>query len=489
MRRTVYILILLGGILLATLSLSVSEAAQASSEYDYDLIIYGTSSSGIGALRLFTIIRGTEFGAAETKVAIISSSRNLETPLANGLNTEDIYLGDNYASGLYKYFRENITDYYRNKGINPKTNGRLSFESEVASSQLWWYINYGSSYWDGPGRRNVAYYSAHLLAADPLTHALTLSVEGEGETIVTGEYMIDASPTIDLSRMLGISYRIGKDETVYNDMAGITPPEPSAENNWITAPQLLAGLPTFSWVKGGGSIIDERWWLYDPHLYDPEMIARSITSWGFAESWSNTVSLIPFGKHELNESWSDFSDPVASYRYVFHREERGQIRTRIIQEVLDEIRFLQSSGYPELNLIRTYPAPYFRGELMISNGLDRLTIDRLGKPETETIAFSFYSYYDCHELQAASQTEIFVAVPYQIIFCQELDWLVVTDGACIDHQAYNSAFRMEPVRMNVGGAAGVAVSLAILLEVSPQEVPYGELKKVLDCFQWQYWLR
>ncbi|MFA5584259.1 MAG: FAD-dependent oxidoreductase [Bacteriovoracaceae bacterium] len=492
MRRFLYNPIVLTLLVVAAIFLIPQAAIASEEQYDYDLIIYGTSSSGIGALRLFTMLRGTEFGNANTKLAIISSSRNLETPLVNGLNTEDLFGGDLYANGLYKYFRENIISYYQSKGINPLTNGRLSFESSAANNLLWWYINYGSSYWDGTGRRNVSYFSAHLLGADPTSHAIDLMVEDEGERRITGRYMIDASPTLDLARMLGVSYRVGKDETIYNDILGNRPLEPTSENGWITALQLMAGLPTFSWSKNNGTPIDNRWWLYDSSLYSPERIADSVSLVGFKDSWSNKVSMIPYGKHELNEEWSDFQDPIASFRYVFYREERGEIRARLMQEQLDKIRYLQENGYPDLNLVQTYPSPYFRGELMIASGLDRLTVDRVGTPEEEAIAFGFYNRYDRHEIKAVSKatlSETFLAVPYRIIFNSEIDWILVTDGACLDYQAYNGPFRMEPVRMNVGGAVGATISLALKYDMRPAEVPYPELRRILDQYQWRYWLR
>jgi len=139
----------------------------------------------------------------------------------------------------------------------------------------------------------VTYYAATLGAVDASAKSLTLQVQGGDEVTITGKVIVDASPTLDLARAFGCEYRIGKDETVYGP--GLAPAPPTSANNYITAPQAMAGLPTFRIV---GSV--------------PSM-------------WSTTTGKLPNGLCEFNEAVSDYRVAQDVFDWVFRPDLRPAI--------------------------------------------------------------------------------------------------------------------------------------------------------------------
>ena len=48
-----------------------------------------------------------------------------------------------------------------------------------------------------------------------------------------------------------------------------------------------------------------------------------------------------------------------------------------------------------------------------------------------------------------------------------------------DYRAYSSAVRMEPVRANMGGAAGIIIAIANAKGIAPHEVNYADVRSEL----------
>lgn len=69
-------------------------------------------------------------------------------------------------------------------------------------------------------------------------------------------------------------------------------------------------------------------------------------------------------------------------------------------------------------------------------------------------------------------------IPYRIMIPKKLDGLIVPVAASTSHIGF-STIRLEPTWMAMGQAAGDAAHLAIEHQVSPRNVPYGELEKIL----------
>ncbi len=443
----------------------------------YDLVIYGTTSSGIGALREFTRLRGTKFGLQGATVAIISPGGILQSPLANGLGLEDLFQGSQTANGPWKEFRDAVLAHYRAVGIpalNPQ--GRLVFEAEVASQILWWDIDR-----NGAGCLGVTLVSGSLVSANAADRSFTVDTDGGVLVKIKGKVVIDASAELDLARKLGVSYRIGTDPGIYNDVAGNLPPEPTAANGYDTAPQSMTDLVTYSF-SGAAARIAKYTGPYDPATYDARQMASVVNVAGFLTGWSTMTATLPFGKHEFAEASADWRNPQDLYDWVIHPEKRPEILARIQNWDVNQLRHLQETAYPGLSLVNIYPWPYFRGEVMIANGLESFSKDEVGARTNDPATFSNYESYDRHGVAGNSGPGpgSCVWIPWRSMMPEECDWLLVPEGACSDYQAYDSAFRSEAARMDFGGAAGVTASLAIERGVSPQALNYQDVREALD---------
>jgi hypothetical protein len=308
---------------------------------DVDVVVYATQTSGLAAVRELAL------GAPHLRVALVSCGNLLETPLTQGLCVEDARNIDTVDGGFYGEWRQAVIRYYALLGLRSFTaSGRFVYEPNVAAKILWSYIR-------GADAPNVLFYSAKLLDAgdgDGGCYA-DIQVEGQGAVRLKTRYFIDASVEGDLARMLGADYRIGRAEDVYNDAAGNRPAYPSAENGYITAPQRFSALLTLKVYSSGrapriASLVHPN---YDPASFTGTTFARSNVG-AFGSSWSMRIAVLPNGKRELNESWSDWPDIGLAYQWVFEPEKRGDIRKRVLQWTINRVRYLQENGYPLIGI-------------------------------------------------------------------------------------------------------------------------------------------
>lgn len=288
---------------------------------DVDVLIYGTQTAGIAALHELQLALPT------ATVAVVSGSRALESPLAQGLCLEDGY-EQMPVVGFYKEWRDAVIDYYRTvetKTIDPSV--RLAYEPEVAEAELRQFMTEG-------GSKSVFYVGQLLAAGDEGTprYALIRSESGDIVRLDT-TYFIDASVEGDLARLLGADYRVGREETRYNDIVGPRPDYPSPDDNFATAPQRFSALLTLEVYTSGSAprIADLVHPSYDPRSFYalPPLNQQRVDA--FASSWSMTVAVLPNGRREFNETWNDWPDDQTAFAWVFHPEQRQEIRRRVLE--------------------------------------------------------------------------------------------------------------------------------------------------------------
>ena len=283
---------------------------------DVDVVVFSTQTSGLAAVRELNV------GAPHLKVALISCGNLLETPLAQGLSVEDVRDVGRVKGGFYDEWRQSVIDSYARRGLKAFTSGgRFVYEPEVATQVLWSYVS-------GPKSGNTIFYSARLLAAGDQTaqHYVDVQVEGGGVLRINTRFFIDASVEGDLARMLGADYRIGRSEVVYNDVAGVKPAYPSADNGYETAPQRFSPLLTLKVYPNGNA---PRIATFVHPSYDPATYAglaafsqKNVTA--FKSSWTMTIAALPNGKRELNETWNDWPDVGLAFQWVFYPGEAGR---------------------------------------------------------------------------------------------------------------------------------------------------------------------
>lgn len=448
-----------------------------------DVFIWDTTSQGIGALRALQMARPALTPAAGPVQLVIASTAPQPTAMpAQGLAVEDIftYHGDTLVSGFWAEFRRGVVADYRARGINALNNqGRLVTESEVAARQLRWYIDRGVA-----GRPGTTYLCAHLLSARYRAGVGEITLRtADGTTIqVTAKVLIDASVEGDLALMLGARYRFGLSEKIYGPQTG-PPPVPNGDikETWIQRVATLLTLKIYPSAAPRIAGFDHA--AYDPGRYDPNMRLDPRNVAAFATSWTMQHPL-PNNKREFNESWSDcVLDIAMPYTYIFGYRTDPQIRLRIRNQVLqwtiDRARYLQEHGYPHVGLASVPSRIYLREGPRVVGKTTYTADDVQHNHARESVAFGMYAEYDVHLPVAQKLDNAFVRVPMGSLISADVPNLLIPGPLSTDHVAYNSAVRMEPLRANAGGAAGVMAAVALARGISPDQVSYSQVSAEL----------
>lgn len=440
-----------------------------------DVIIYGTTTAGIGAVRALEQTRES-FGR-ELQVVLISSDRILDSPLAQGLSVEDRYSGGG-LSGFYGEFRNQLIARYETEGLDPIVDGRIRYEPEVARQVLLSFVE---------GRQHVEWLGGELRAAegaDGKGPRYVVVEEADGNVVrINTEYFIDASVEGDLGRLLGASYMLGKGDELYNLRTGPHPAPPTPENEFVTAPQRYSFLLTLQvYEDEAPALADFEHDWYSNSTYGPDFEFAEHHRDGFATSWS-LRHVLPHGKRELNEVWSDYPGPQASFDWVLFPEKRPQLRELMVSYVLDKVRYLQEHGYQEIGVVNVPSRPYVRDGARFK-GLDFYTGDDIDSEAVDNpVAHGVYARYDRHDLSLGSlqdsrAAEVFV--PMGALLPEKHPYLVVPTAISADESAICSAVRMEPVRANMGGAAGVMVAAAAREAIDVHQLEYGTIREELE---------
>ncbi|MHB9150367.1 MAG: FAD-dependent oxidoreductase [Thermoleophilia bacterium] len=357
---------------------------------------------------------------------------------------------------------------------------RLVVEPEVVQRAFRWYIDY-----NGRKREGTTYLWAHVISAhyESGNHWVLLRTQQGTKVLVRPKLLIDASVEGDLARMLGAHYRFGMSEQIYGPETGPPPvPASDAPDTWIQRVSVLLTLKVYPALAP--IIASGNYYGYSPSLYANYIPWTSQDNLRkFATSWSMT-HVLPNGKRELNEAWSDYPlDIKLPHSYIFGYDSdpliRQDLRNRIIQYVVDKVRYLQEHGYSHVG-IATVPNRIYLREGIRVIGRDTYTaLDIEEERARQTIAFGFYALYDVHLPIIQNHNGAFVHVPMGSLISAEMPDLLIPGPISTDHRAYNSAVRMEPLRANYGGAAGVIAAIALGRGVSPGEVAYPTVKNEL----------
>lgn len=455
-----------------TTTTTESEPVDDIDAVEVDVVVYATQTSGLAAVRELVL------GAPHLRVALISCGNLLETPLAQGLSVEDARNIGDVDGGFYGEWRRDVIGYYNARGVRPFTNsGRFVYEPTVAAKILWSYVF-------GDAAPNVRFYSAKLLAASDREDRryVDIQVEGAGLTRLNTTYFIDASVEGDLARMLGADYRIGRTEDVYNDAQGSRPAYPSAENGYVTAPQRFSALLTLKVQSQGRAprIADLLHPNYDRSSFaGTTFSAKNVAAFG--SSWSMRIAVLPNGKRELNETWSDWPDIGLAFQWVFEPERRGDIRKRVLQWSINRARYLQENGYPQVG-IDSIPQKLYVREGPRIVGLDTYTAaDLQSGALRQPVAVGCYCEYDRHDAFYPTHIETtrYANLPWGALQAAGHPALLVSTAVSTDFAAYSSAVRMEHTRANMGAAAAMTVMAAAESGMEPGEVAYEAIRTKL----------
>jgi len=446
-----------------------------------DVFIWDTTSAGIGAVRAMQHAR-EQYPVGS--IVIAAPGGIIAAMPAQGLSVEDTYVewGDTHTSGFWEEFRADVLEFYSSVGVSGLNHqGRLVVEPEVAERFLRGYLAATPS--DQP---EVRFLSGHLrevkVTEDGYVLELAAGDDGQGATTtVKASLAIDASVEGDLARLAGARYRFGMSENIYGGGEGYPPlPDGDVPDTWIQRVSALLTLGLSGKPQEHVSAAELA-----PYLasYPDELRIGAEWAEAFEDSWTMQHKL-PGNKRELNEMWSDYLEDIGlPHRYIFGYDKDVGIRQELREEVLtytvQQVKFLQEHGYPDLEITHLPERLYIREGIRVV-GLTTYTGEDVEEGVVyHPVALGKYSQYDVHLPVQNDHSPREISVPMETLISRDLPSLLIPGPLSTDHRAYNSAVRMEPVRANVGGACGVLAAIALAEGKKPAAVPYSRVKEEL----------
>jgi hypothetical protein len=497
------------------------------SEKQYDVVVVGGSSAGVGA--------ALGAGRLGARVALIEDTAALGGMLANGICNIDAYSIES-LSGVFEEFRQGIIEHYRPAfDVDPffstppdqlldHVDGRSGQANPVLGGGNWephvadavfkkmvaevpcidvYYMRFATDVIKN-GSRLVGVVTER--SAGP--HAYAEKVEGERITFL-GNAFVDATHEGDIAAWAGAPYRLGRearsrlephagDITFFNGTGEIIGGSGRQDEAIVSAGiRITAQIDPPPNGHSGP--------LTPPSGYEPARYEHAPSSSVF------TLVTVPNGKSEINANpvgnelqelawaWPEADRAERRRLYgVFREHALGFLYHLQVAEGADRIalpadEFVENGNIPYRLFIREARRIVGEETMTEADVNPFLTSNSLIPPlRTDSIAIGHYVIdvkpvrskidmstpdkgpgdFFLHNCSTAFQ------VPYGCIVPQEVDGLLVPTALSATHVAF-SAVRMDPTWTVVGQAAGVAAALSVRGGVGVRELPIESLQREL----------
>ncbi len=468
-------------------------------EARYPILIVGGTASGVGAA-----ITAARMGV---KVALIEPTNRLGGMITNGVAVTDVRQRDR-INGLYEEFRQRVEAYYQARGDDTTVyfyrNG-LNFEPWVANMLIkeMVYAEPNIDLYFGVRPTRV------FRQGNRITGVEFISLDGARRGRFFASVVIDATAEGDIAAWAGAPYRIGREPR--------SPEEPHAG-------VLYYDRLNDRFLPGSTGAGDRRIPGYailmivqnypTPQVGDPPPNYNRleyVLSPPWERSWAYLYGRIPGNKFEVNQHPHGTTLQEVNYRYpTASWEERQRIYQIYKNHVLGYLHYIQTElGQPNLGLAEDEfrdsdnlpPILYVRkarrieGEVFLQQMDITLARERV---RADSIAIGDYPM-DSHavrrvvvnegepvpEIAHMGEGEFWIfqytpwyQVPYGVLVPKRIEGLLVTTCVSASHVAIGS-LRMEPVRMNMGQAAGVAAVLHLQTGVSLRRINPADIQREL----------
>jgi hypothetical protein len=467
----------------------------------YDVVVSQASTGGVAAA-IEAARRGLE-------VALIEPTTRIGGMPANGLSATDLRRTE-HGSGFFVRFRDRVHDLYADEGIS--ANG-ISYEPRVAHQAM------KSLLYEIPGitlfrrARPIRVLSHHVGDDESQTHVDGIIIEELGpvgnptgrRAELRAKIFVDATDCGDIAAWAGAPFRLGREArskrephngVIYYDRAHDTALAGStgAADNRIQAYTYLLT------VKDYGIGADKT--IPKPPGYRKEDFVHS-PAW--KDSWAVTSGRMPGQKMELNQHPQGGDIQEINYRYPLDSYgERSHIEKLYHDHVLAYLYYIQTElgqkqiGVPDDEYRDTGGFPpllYVReGRRIIGDQLpDETDITKSGSfTRPESLGIGDYPM-DSHAVRPKTnwetpdmgegewwlykQTPVH-QLPIGVMIPKTLDNVFVTTAVSSTHVSFGT-YRLEPVRMAFGQAAGVAADLCIRFHLSAHDVPARQIQDEL----------
>ena len=467
----------------------------------FDLVVVQASSGGVAA--------AYEAGRRGLRVGLVEPTTRIGGMPVNGLSASDLRRSE-HAAGFFADFQARVRDLYAAEEI--KTDG-IKYEPRIAHQAM------KSLLYDAPGvtlYRRTRLRSVHTVrsgsngARRRVTAVIVEALDANGRP--TGEQaelradaFVDATDCGDLAAQAGAPFRLGREArskaephagVIYYDRAHdkLLPGSTGVGDRRIQAYTYLLT------VKDYGPRADKT--IPQPPGYRKEDFSHS-PAW--KESWAVTSGKMPGNKFELNQhpeggdiQGNNYDYPTTNYTHRAKIEQ--QYRNRVLSYLyyiqtalgqkqigLPDDEYRDSGGFPPLLYVREgrrilgdqlpLEADITRAREIVrpeSIGIGDYPMDSHAvRPKTDWTTpdmgegeWWLYQYTPWHEL------------PLGILVPRRLDNVWVTTAVSSTHVSFGT-YRLEPVRMAFGQAAGIAAALALRYHLTARQVPARQIQDEL----------
>ena len=477
-------------------------------EARYPILIVGATASGVGAA-----ITAARMGV---KVALMEPTNRVGGMITNGVAVTDVRLPSR-INGLYEEFRQRVEAYYKAQGADTTNyvyrNG-LNFEPWVANMLLKEMI-YAEPHIDlyfGVRPTRVIKKGNRIQGVEFIT------LDGTRKGRFTADIVIDATAEGDIAAWAGVPYRIGREpRTPEEPHAGVLyydrlndrflPGSTGKGDNRIPGYAILMIVQNYptSQIKDPPPHYNRREYLLSPP---------------WERSWAYLYGRIPNNKFEVNQHPHGTTLQEVNYRYpTASWEERQRIYTIYKNHVLGYLYYIQTElGQPNLGLAEDEfrdsdhlpPILYVRKARRIVGAVTLKEMDIILARERirpDSIAIGDYPM-DSHAVRKVIVQEgqeawslahmgegefwlfqytPWYQVPYGVMVPQQVEGLLVSTAVSSTHVTLGT-LRMEPVRMNMGQAAGAAAVLSLQTGIPLRHLDVAQIQRALLRFGvYLYW--
>lgn len=456
------------------------------------LLVVGATTAGVAAA-----VAAARYGL---NVVLIEETGRLGGMSVNGLGASDIR-GVEHSSGFFEEFRRGVQSYYG-------TGDGLRYEPRVAHEVMKRIL------WNVPGlvvfRKTRPVRVTTDRPRDRRADRTILAVEVESVTdgrrcVLRPALVVDATECGDVAAWAGAPYRVGREPRssqephaghIYYDRAR----DRIMEGSTGRGDRRIQAYSYLMTVKDYGPGADRT--IPRPEGYDIEKY-RYAPPW--PRSWNATSGKLPNNKYEINQhpygsdlQGQNYDYPEASYERRREIERLHRLHALgylyYIQTVeglkhigLSEDDFRAEGGWPPLLYIRE--ARRFEADVVM-NQSDIMRARELVRPDA--IGLGDYAL-DSHATQPKKdpntpdmgEGEFYLPqytpwhqVPFSIMLPRRVRNLFVITAVSATHVAYGT-YRMEPVRMHFGAAAGTAAAICFQYGLEPKQVPVNQVQQEL----------
>ncbi|GIV07245.1 MAG: hypothetical protein KatS3mg017_0447 [Fimbriimonadales bacterium] len=468
-------------------------------EARYPILVVGGTASGVGAA-----ITAARMGV---KVALMEPTNRLGGMITNGVAVTDVRQRDR-INGLYEEFRQRVEAYYKARGDDTSLyfyRHGLNFEPWVANMLIkeMVYAEPNIDLYFGVRPTRV------FKQGNRITGVEFASLDGARRGRFFANVVIDATAEGDIAAWAGAPYRIGREPR--------SPEEPHA--GVIYYDRLNDRLLPGSTGKGdrripGYAILMIVQNYPTPQVSDPPPDYNRleyVLSPPWEQSWAYLYGRIPGNKFEVNQHPHGTTWQEVNYRYpTASWEERQRIYQMYKNHVLGYLHYIQTElGQPNLGLAEDEfrdsdnlpPILYVRkarrieGEVFLQQMDISMARERV---RADSIAIGDYPM-DSHavrrvlvkagepvpDIEHMGEGEFWIfqytpwyQVPYGVLTPKRVEGLLVSTCVSASHVAIGS-LRMEPVRMNMGQAAGVAAALSVQTGIPVRRIQPADIQREL----------